>query len=80
MKKNIVCGFLFWLLVLCPAMALATSFTFSQGQLLSMVESFDNPIGIADLDSKTPIGSGVVFEGDINDGNPQWRSIGIGFP
>jgi hypothetical protein len=47
-----------------------------------MVESFDNPTGIGDLDPGYPtMGTlGVTFVGDIDDGNPQWRSIGIGFP
>ncbi len=68
-------------LIALPLTASATPFTFSQSQMLSMVESFDNPVGIGDLDSKTALpNEGVLFVGDINDGNPQWRSIGIGFP
>jgi len=57
-------------------------FTFTQAQLLAMVESYDNPPGIGDLDPGYPsaLGIGALFVGDIDDGNPQWRSIGIGFP
>jgi hypothetical protein len=45
-----------------------------------MVESWDNPTGIGDLDTKTAQAGGVLFVGDIEDGLPQWRSIGIGYP
>lgn len=61
--------------------ASAATFSFSQTQLLAMVESYDNPSGIGTLTSITPLGTtGAEFYGNISDGLPQWRSIGIGFP
>jgi hypothetical protein len=80
MKKILVLllGILF--LSTLPLIASASTFTFTQAQLLAMSESYDNPTGIGTLLSKTAEGSGVWFTGAIADGNPQWRSIGIGFP
>ena len=75
-----------WVLVLAGLIALpmsvqAATFTFDQPQLLGMGLAWDNG-GKGDLDSGFPIalGDGAYFVGDVFDGTPQFRSIGIGYP
>ncbi|MBP7088516.1 MAG: PEP-CTERM sorting domain-containing protein [Candidatus Omnitrophica bacterium] len=58
--------------------AYALTFTFTQPELLTMLEVYDDPSGIAVLNSVTSYGSGALFSGNINNGNPQLREIGIG--
>jgi hypothetical protein len=81
MKKRL--GILVGIMLFCmiPLTASAITFEFTQAQLMAMVEAYDNPPGIGVLSSKTALPLGKVeFQGSIADGNPQWRSIGIGFP
>lgn len=69
------------IVLLIPLASSASYFSFTQAELLSMVESFDNPSGIATLNTITAMGTdGAEFVGQVEDGTPQWRSIGIGFP
>ena len=60
--------------------AMALTFSPTQAQLLGMTLVWDNG-GQGDLDSGYPVanGSATEFVGDIFDGNPQWRSVGIGY-
>jgi hypothetical protein len=51
----------------------------TQAQLLAMTEAWDNPTGIGTLISVTPIPGGAYFYGNIADGNPQFRSQGLGY-
>lgn len=80
MKKSLVMLFGIMFLCVIPGMAGAASFTFTQAQLLAMVESFDNPAGIGFLNEVVALGDGAQFLGRIDPGTPQWRSIGVGFP
>jgi len=79
MKKLLV------LLAICALLAIATEayaftyFTPSQAELLTAVKISDSPLGIATL--VTPYAyppNGVMFTGNIGDGNPQLRYITIG--
>lgn len=81
MKKVLWIGLTMVFICAGTLAASAATFSFTQSQMLAMVESYDNPPGIGTLGSKTAFGTtGVEFQGNISDGNPQWRSIGIGFP
>lgn len=82
MKKAILSVMVALALMCVPALAGATTFTFTQAELLNMSLAWDNG-GLGDLDAGFPTATtdgGALFVGDIHDGNPQFRSIGIGYP
>ena len=82
MKKTLTLSTMAVLAIfLIAGAASAATFTFTQSELLGMSLAWDNG-GLGDLDSGYPVASGsaALFVGDIYDGNPQFRSIGIGYP
>jgi hypothetical protein len=62
------------------SIASATPYTMTVTELLGMTLAWDNG-GLGDLNPGYPqlYGGGAYFNGDIYDGNPQFRSIGIGY-